>query len=81
MMKPQSLLTPIMVAALGLAFSATLLAVDSASDPAAAARLNNLGAAYINQQLFEKALKTFEAAEGKDPALKVAALNRGIAAA
>ncbi len=79
MMKPQSLLTPIMVAALGLAFSATLLAVDSASDPAAAARLNNLGAAYMNQQLFEKALKTFEAAEGKDPALKVAALNRGIA--
>ena len=79
MMKPQSLLTPIMVAALGLAFSAMLLAVDSASDPAEAARLNNLGAAYMNQQLFEKALKTFEAAAAKDPALKVAALNRGIA--
>ena len=79
MMKPQSLLTPIMVAALGLAFSAVLLAVDSASDPAEAARLNNLGAAYMNQQLFEKALKAFEAAATKDPTLKVAALNCGIA--
>ena len=33
----------------------------------------------MNQQLFEKALKAFEAAAAKDPALKVAALNRGIA--
>ncbi len=41
--------------------------------------LNNLGVAYMNQQLFEKALKAFEAAAAKDPALKVAALNRGVA--
>ncbi|MCU1244090.1 MAG: tetratricopeptide repeat protein, partial [Candidatus Acidoferrum typicum] len=31
-------------------------------DPADAARLNNLGCAYMNQQLFEKALKYFEEA-------------------
>jgi tetratricopeptide (TPR) repeat protein len=49
------------------------------ADPTAAARLNNLGAAYMNQQLFEKALKAFEAAAEKNPALKVAVLNRGIA--
>jgi tetratricopeptide (TPR) repeat protein len=33
----------------------------------------------MNQQLFEKALKAFEAAAEKNPALKVAVLNRGIA--
>src|SRR5690242_20309448 len=31
-------------------------------NPAQAAHLNNLGAAYMNQQLFEKALKAFEQA-------------------
>ncbi len=35
----------------------------SKPDPASeAARLNNLGAAYMNQQLFEKGLKAFEQA-------------------
>src|SRR6202789_1586229 len=43
-----------------------------------AARLNNLGAAYMNQELFEKALKAFEAAAAKNPALKVAGFNREI---
>ena len=51
----------------------------STSNPTDAARLNNLGVAYMNQQLFEKALHTFDAAIAKDPALKVATLNRGVA--
>lgn len=44
-----------------------------------AARLNNLGAAYMNQQLFEKALKAFEEAAVLDPGLQIARLNQGIA--
>jgi tetratricopeptide (TPR) repeat protein len=44
-----------------------------------AARLNNLGVAYMNQQLFEKGLKSFEEAAAHDPKLLVASLNRGIA--
>lgn len=49
------------------------------SDPAEAARLNNLGCAYMNQQLFEKALKYFEDAAAADPNLRVAKVNQGIA--
>jgi tetratricopeptide (TPR) repeat protein len=49
------------------------------ADPAEAARLNNLGAAYMNQQLFEKALKDFRQAGELDPALTMARLNEGIA--
>jgi tetratricopeptide (TPR) repeat protein len=44
-----------------------------------AARLNNLGAAYMNQQLFEKALKAFEQAAALDPKFQIAAMNQGIA--
>src|SRR5260370_35257724 len=33
----------------------------------------------MNQQLFEKALKAFEEAAAKDPALEVATINRGVA--
>src|SRR5579863_4151578 len=44
-----------------------------------AARLNNLGAAYMNQQLFEKALKAFQDAYALDPALRIARVNQGIA--
>jgi tetratricopeptide (TPR) repeat protein len=46
---------------------------------AEAARLNNIGVAYMNQQLFEKALKEFEAAGEQDPTSVVARLNRGVA--
>src|SRR5947209_19073400 len=46
---------------------------------AEAARLNNLGCAYMNQQLFEKGLKYFEDAAAADPSLHVAKLNQGIA--
>jgi tetratricopeptide (TPR) repeat protein len=49
------------------------------ANPAEAARLNNLGAAYMNQQLFEKALKSFQQAAALDPKLTIARLNQGIA--
>jgi tetratricopeptide (TPR) repeat protein len=44
-----------------------------------AARLNNLGVAYMNQQLFEKALKMFEQAAALDPNFKIAPMNEGVA--
>src|SRR5579864_8639796 len=47
-------------------------------DSTEAARLNNLGCAYMNQQFFEKALKYFEQAAA-DPNLTVAKVNEGIA--
>ncbi|MGA9542225.1 MAG: FG-GAP-like repeat-containing protein [Candidatus Sulfotelmatobacter sp.] len=50
-----------------------------AVNPAEAARLNNLGAAYMNQQLFEKGLKCFQQAAELDPKLTIARLNQGIA--
>jgi tetratricopeptide (TPR) repeat protein len=55
---------------------------DSHSKPDSsteAARLNNLGAAYMNQQLFEKGLKAFQEASALDPKLQIASLNQGIA--
>src|SRR4051794_4154226 len=48
-------------------------------DPTDAARLNNLGCAYMNQQLFEKGLKYFQDAASADPNLRVAKINQGIA--
>ena len=52
----------------------------SKPDPSTeAARLNNLGAAYMNQQLFEKGLKAFQEAAALDPKLQVASMNQGIA--
>src|SRR6266481_3388549 len=58
---------------------ALLAATNSAADSLDAARLNNVGVAYMNQQLFEKALKTFDAAAAKDPGLAVTIVNRGVA--
>ncbi len=52
---------------------------NAAAKAAEAARLNNIGVAYMNQQLFEKALKEFEAASAQDPSSMVARLNRGVA--
>src|SRR6202166_2474341 len=48
-------------------------------NPIEAARLNNLGAAYMDQQLFEKGLKSFQQAAELDPKLTIARLNEGIA--
>jgi tetratricopeptide (TPR) repeat protein len=67
----------------GLLAMAGLILVGASSgkkpNPADAPRLNNLGCAYMNQQLFEKGLKYFEDALAADPNLHVAKLNQGIA--
>jgi Tfp pilus assembly protein PilF len=66
--------------ALILTFVLALLAASgSSTNPQEAARLNNIGVAYLNQQLFEKGLKMFEAAAANDPALEAATVNRGVA--
>ncbi len=62
-----------------LALLVALLAANGPANPQEAARLNNIGVAYMNQQLFEKALKAFQEAAADDPALEVAAVNRGVA--
>src|ERR1700722_2174022 len=51
----------------------------SQQNPIDAARLNNLGCAYMNQQLFEKGLKAFQQAAEIDPKLTIARLNQGVA--
>jgi cytochrome c-type biogenesis protein CcmH/NrfG len=56
-----------------------LLSSESKSNPIEAARLNNLGVAYMNQQLFEKGLKEFQQAAEADPKLAIARLNVGVA--
>src|SRR6202165_3965040 len=56
---------------------ALLAATAPSANPQEAARLNNIGVAYMNQQLFEKALKAFGEAAAKDPALEAATVKRG----
>src|ERR1043166_7560419 len=56
-----------------------LFAPASQPNPLEAARLNNLGCAYMNQQLFEKALKSFQQALQADPKFAIARLNEGVA--
>jgi tetratricopeptide (TPR) repeat protein len=70
-------LAGIVLAALGL-FS-TAPQTSPKTNPAEAARLNNLGSAYMNQQLFEKGLGLFRQAAELDPKLTIARLNQGIA--
>ncbi len=73
-------MTKTLVLALVPAFLLAFIGASTSSpDPIEAARLNNIGVAYMNQQLFEKGLKAFEDAAAKDPNLKVTALNRGVA--
>ena len=74
-------MTPRISAALaGLLLAAlSLFFTDQKPNPAEAARHNNLGAAYMNQQLFEKGLKEFQQAAALDPTLALARLNEGIA--
>src|SRR5215472_13377238 len=52
---------------------------NDAAKSGEAARLNNIGVAYMNQQLFEKALRSFEAASAQDPKFQSAKLNRAVA--
>jgi len=77
-----------MIKKLSIAFAAILLfallvallaATNPAANPQEAARLNNIGVAYMNQQLFAKALKNFEDAATKDAALEVTTVNKGVA--
>src|SRR6185437_14432752 len=68
-----SALIAIFVAALGLFAPATT------PDAIEASRLNNLGCAYMNQQLFEKGLNEFHAALQADPKFSIARLNEGVA--
>ena len=66
-----------LLAAFGL--FATAPQTSPKANPVEAARLNNVGAAYMNQQLFEKGLKSFRQAAELDPKLTIARLNEGIA--
>jgi tetratricopeptide (TPR) repeat protein len=70
-------LAGIFLAAFGL--FATAPQTQPKPNPSQASRMNNLGAAYMNQQLFEKALKSFQQAAELDPKLAIARLNAGIA--
>src|SRR5260370_32783216 len=75
-------MTPRISAALGgplLAAFGLATVPQTKPNPVQAARLNNLGAAYMNQQLFEKGLKCFQQAADLDPKLAIARLNEGIA--
>jgi tetratricopeptide (TPR) repeat protein len=76
--KSSAALTGIILAAFGL-FATAPQTQSKPANPAEAARLNNLGAAYMNQQLFEKGLKCFQQAAELDPKLTIARLNEGIA--
>ncbi len=70
----------LLIAAFTPAFLFALLAATAPSpNPLEAARLNNIGVAYMNQQLFEKALKAFEEAAADNPASEVTTVNRGVA--
>jgi tetratricopeptide (TPR) repeat protein len=70
-------LSGLLLAAFGLISSVPQTSLKL--NPAEAARLNNLGSAYMNQQLFEKALGQFRQAAELDPKLTIARLNQGIA--
>lgn len=69
----------VLVARLLAIFIALIPFAAAQTTPAEAARLNNLGAGYMNQQAFEKGLHFFEQAAQLDPNLKIAKLNQGIA--
>jgi tetratricopeptide (TPR) repeat protein len=59
--------------------STTKKQTGTADRAAEAARLNNLGAAYMNQQQFARALNLFRQAAAFNPKLEMAKVNQGIA--
>src|SRR5579863_2921327 len=71
-------LAGVALSALGF-FASAPQTQPKAANPIEAARQNNLGCAYMNQQLFEKGLKAFQQAAELDPKLAIARLNEGIA--
>jgi len=73
-----AVLAGVILAACGL-FATAPQSQPKAANPVEAARLNNLGVAYMNQQLFEKGLKNFQQAAEADPKLAIARLNEGVA--
>jgi len=75
----RTLIAIVTLAVFGVLAATSQKAATSSANPVEAARLNNLGAAYMNQQLFEKGLKAFQEAAALDPDLQVAALNQGVA--
>jgi tetratricopeptide (TPR) repeat protein len=63
-----------------MGMAASAMAADTQEQRrTAAARLNNLGVALLNQQDMAQAITKFEAALKEDPTLAVAEMNRGIA--
>ena len=74
-------MNPKLLATLFAAFLAAFSLITPAPQPNSieAARLNNLGVAYMNQQLFEKGLKQFQQAAEADPKFSIARLNEGVA--
>src|SRR5215471_1545801 len=62
-----------------IAAAVGLLTSASQPNPIEASRLNNLGVAYMNQQLFEKGLNAFQQAVAADPKFAIARLNEGVA--
>ena len=71
-------LAGVVLAALGL-FARAPQTQPKATNTIEAARQNNLGSAYMNQQLFEKGLRAFQQAVELDPKLAIARLNEAIA--
>ncbi|MFZ1159084.1 MAG: FG-GAP-like repeat-containing protein [Candidatus Sulfotelmatobacter sp.] len=71
-------LAGIVLAAFGV-FARAPQTQPKTANPIEAARQNNLGCAYMNQQLFEKGLKAFQQAVELDPELAIARLNEAIA--
>jgi tetratricopeptide (TPR) repeat protein len=78
-MHRRTLIAAIGLASFGLLAANTQKQAPSPANSVEAARLNNLGAAYMNQQLFEKGLKNFQEAAALDPQLQVSWLNQGVA--
>ncbi|HEY1801899.1 MAG TPA: FG-GAP-like repeat-containing protein [Terriglobales bacterium] len=72
------LLCALLLASLGI-FAAAPDSSKPADSAVEAARHNNLGVAYMNQQSFDKALKEFQQAAALDPKLRIAHLNQGVA--
>jgi len=79
MNKKISLACAVVLTAIAIAAAAPQNTASQPDKPMEAARLNNLGAAYMNQQLFEKGLEAFEHAAALDPKFQIATMNQGIA--
>src|SRR5215472_837749 len=72
---------PILAAQTHRAQSSTKRQIGPAARIAEAIHLNNLGAAYMNEQQFARALNLFNRAAALNPKLEIAKINAGIALA